>query len=109
MLMATSPESNFWHFNKIKHKFLTDRDKLELIMMKDIYSLGICIIELMIGRFGHKLFSIQIDSVPLTWAKFRETQPLIYVLTKCIDLNTATVRKGLLKSIIRLLKREYRI
>lgn len=41
--------------------------------MKDIYSIGICMIELMIGRFGNKLFSIRVDSLPLTWANFRET------------------------------------
>ncbi len=76
--------------------------------MKDIYSVGICIIELMIGRFGQKLFSIRIDSLPLTWANFRETQPLIQVLQLCINLDATTTRKSLLKKVRKILIREYK-
>jgi len=77
-------------------------------MMKDIYSVGVCIIELMIGRFGHKLFSIQVDCLPLAWANFRETQPLIAVLQKCINLDASTARKGILKNIRKTMIREYK-
>jgi len=41
---------------------------MELLMMKDIYSLGICVLELMIGRESEQRFSISLDSLPLTWA-----------------------------------------
>ena len=46
-------------------------------MLKDIYSLGICILELMIGRTSKQKFSISLDSLPLTWAEFPESTPLI--------------------------------
>ena len=87
---------------------MTDREIIDLLMMKDIYSVGICMIELMIGRFGQKLFSISVDSLPLAWANFRETQPLIVALQKLIDLDTSTIRKGLLKQVRKALIRDYK-
>ena len=53
-------------------------------MLKDIYSLGICILELMIGRTSKQQFSISLDSLPLTWAEFPESTPIIQVLVECI-------------------------
>ena len=53
-------------------------------MLKDIYSLGICILEMMIGRMSERRFSISIDSLPLTWAELPESTPLIQVLVECI-------------------------
>ena len=47
--MPLSTEANYWPFSKNK-KQITDREKIEVLMLKDIYSLGICILELMIGR-----------------------------------------------------------
>ena len=49
MNMPLSSEANYWPFSKNK-KQITNREKLEVLMLKDIYSLGICILELMIGR-----------------------------------------------------------
>ena len=46
-------------------------------MLKDIYTLGISILELMIGRTSTMQVSIDIDSLPLTWAEFPESTPLI--------------------------------
>jgi hypothetical protein len=46
-------------------------------MLKDIYSLGICLLELMIGRFSSSNFSISLDSLPFTWAEYHESTPLI--------------------------------
>ena len=45
--------------------------------MKDIYSLGIAILELMIGRTSRQTYSISLDNLPLTWAEFPESTPLI--------------------------------
>lgn len=53
-------------------------------MLKDIYTLGIAILELMIGRTSKQTFSISLDSLPLTWAEFPESTPLIQVLVQCI-------------------------
>ena len=65
-----------WPFARSK-KTLTEREKIEILMLKDIYSLGICILELMIGRTSTSKFSISLDSLPLTWAEFPESTPLI--------------------------------
>jgi hypothetical protein len=73
---------------------MNDREKLEMFMLKDIYSLGICILELMIGRTSTSEFSISLDSLPLTWAEFPESTPLIQVLVECINIDSITQRKG---------------
>jgi hypothetical protein len=77
-------------------------------MLKDIYSLGICILEMMIGRFSKKKCSITLDSLPLTWAEFAESTPLIQVLVECIKIDSITSRKGKLQHIRKLLIREYK-
>jgi len=53
----------------------------------------------MIGRSGLKESNIALDSLPLTWAEFNESTPLIKVLAECIQLDSITQRKGKLKSI----------
>ena len=72
-----SSEANSWPFAKGNKKPFTEGEKVEILMLKDIYSLGICILELMIGRFSENRFSITIDSLPLTWAEYPESTPLI--------------------------------
>lgn len=76
-------------------------------MLKDIYALGICLLELMIGRIGASKFSISLDSLPLTWAEFPESTPLIQVLVECINIDNITQRKGKLATIRKLLAKEY--
>lgn len=49
MEMPLSAEASYWPFSKQK-KNITDKERREVIMLKDIYSLGIAILELMIGR-----------------------------------------------------------
>lgn len=72
----TTTEGSLWPFARNKKK-ITDAEKLELLMLKDIYALGICILEMMIGRVSSTKFSISLDSLPLTWAEFAESTPLI--------------------------------
>ena len=76
-------EATYWPFSKNK-KILSDREKTEVLMLKDIYSFALCILELMIGRSGRKESNIALDSLPLTWAEFNESTPLIKVLAECI-------------------------
>jgi serine/threonine protein kinase len=75
-----SSQGTLWPFARnpatSKKKF-SDAEKLELLMLKDIYALGICVLELMIGRISTNKFSISLDSLPLTWAEFPESTPLI--------------------------------
>jgi hypothetical protein len=53
----------------------------------------------MIGRTGVCESIIALDSLPLTWAEFNESTPLIKVLAECIQLDSITQRKGKLNSI----------
>jgi len=76
MNMPMSSEANYWPFGRQKKK-ISDNEKLEVLMLKDIYALGICILEMMIGRISTNKFSISLDSLPLTWAEFPESTPLI--------------------------------
>ena len=96
-----------WPFARNK-KSLSHSEKMELLMLKDIYSLGICLLELMIGRMSPSKFSISLDSMPLTWAEFPESTPLIQVLVECINVDSITYRKGKLQNIKKLLIEEYR-
>jgi len=107
MDMPLSAEASYWPFSKQK-KTITDREKAEVIMLKDIYSLGIAILELMIGRTSSMTYSITLDSLPLTWAEFPESTPLIQVLVECIQIDSITQRKGRLQGIKKLLIREYK-
>ncbi len=107
MEMPLSTEASYWPFSKQK-KQISDREKSEVIMLKDIYTLGIAILELMIGRTSKSTFSISLDSLPLTWAEFPESTPLIQVLVECIQIDSITQRKGRLQGIKKLLIREYK-
>ena len=102
-----STEASYWPFSKQK-KQISDNEKKEVIMLKDIYTLGIAILELMIGRTSKQTFSISLDSLPLTWAEFPESTPLIQVLVECIQIDSITQRKGRLQGIKKLLIREYK-
>ena len=75
--MPLSSEGSMWPFARNKKKGISDQEKLEILMLKDVYSLGICLLELMIGRTSTKQFSISLDSLPLTWAEYPESTPLI--------------------------------
>ena len=79
MNLPLSSEGSLWPFARQKKKSssVSEAEKLELLMLKDIYALGICLLELMIGRIGTNKFSISLDSLPLTWAEFPESTPLI--------------------------------
>lgn len=89
-----SSELNSWSFAKGNKRPFTEGEKVEILMLKDIYSLGICILELMIGRFSENRYSITIDSLPLTWAEYPESTPLIQVLVECLNIDSISQRKG---------------
>lgn len=93
MKLPISTEATYWPFSKQK-KNLTQNEKLEVLMLKDIYSLGVCILEMMIGRTSKYNFSISLSSLPLTWAEFPESTALIQVLVECIQIDSITLRKG---------------
>lgn len=108
MQVTMTQQGNLWPFARHQKKNISDSEKMELLMLKDIYSLGICILELMIGRMSSSKFSISLDSLPLTWAEFPESTPLIQVLVECINIDSITQRKGKLQNIKRLLIKEYK-
>ena len=107
MNLPLTSEGALWPFARAKKK-VTDSEKMELLMLKDIYALGICILEMMIGRVSATKFSISLDSLPLTWAEFPESTPLIQVLVECINIDSITQRKGKLQGIRKLLMKDYK-
>jgi hypothetical protein len=56
-------------------------------MLKDIYTLGVCILELMIGRFGTHRHLLSIDMLPGQWSNQPASQPLIDVIEECLNLG----------------------
>jgi len=101
-------EANQWPFTKGKKKGFSLNDKKEILMLKDIYSLGICLLEMMIGRINENQYSITIDSLPLTWAELPESTPLIQVLVEWLNIDSISNRKGKLSNIKRILIKEYK-
>lgn len=101
-------EANQWPFSKGKRKNYSTNEKKEILMLKDIYALGICLLEMMIGRISENQYSITIDSLPLTWAELPESTPLIQVLVECLNIDSITQRKGKLGNIKRILIKEYK-
>lgn len=77
-------------------------------MLKDIYSLGICLLEMMIGRVSENRYSITIDSLPLTWAELPESTPLIQTLVEFLNVDSITQRKGKLHYVKNLIIKEYK-
>jgi len=83
LVAKLNPEASYWPFSRNK-KLLSDREKIEVLMLKDVYQYAVCILELMIGRTSMNESNIALDSLPLTWAEFNESTPLIKVLAECI-------------------------
>lgn len=104
--MPLQTEANNWPFARKKQ--ITDHERKEVLMLKDIYSMGICILEMMIGRVSENRFSISIDSLPLTWAELPQSTPLIQVLVECISIDQITQRKEKLQKIKKLLIQQYK-
>ena len=76
MKIPNSAQANYWPFSRNKKNY-TFKEKIEFLMLKDIYSIGIIILELMIGRTNTQTYNISIESVPLIWAEFPDSGPLI--------------------------------
>jgi serine/threonine protein kinase len=104
--LPTFAKANSWPFMREGQRN-SKTFQIEMLKLKDIYSVGICLLELMIGRHYSNKYSISIDSVPLTWAEYAESTPLIEVLISCIQLNSTTQSKGKLAAIRNLLIKEH--
>ncbi len=50
-----------------------------MMKQKDIYMLGILILEIMTGKPHESRFSLTIESLPVSWARKLECTPLIQV------------------------------
>jgi hypothetical protein len=87
MQLPISTEANYWPFSRNK-KDLSEKEKIEMLKLKDIYSLGICIMELMICRTNLKEYSICLESVPLVWAEYADSTALIKTLHECVALDS---------------------
>jgi len=109
MQMPFTPEASYWPFSQHKDpKDLTEKEKLEVLMLKDIYAIGVCILEMMIGRFDRLKFNINIDNIPTEWGNLPESSSLIKVLVECIQLDCITKRQGKLGEIRKLLVQDFK-
>lgn len=109
MNLPFEPEASYWPFSKQKDpKSLTENEKLEVLMLKDIYAIGICILEMMIGRFDRLKFNINIDNIPTEWGNLPESSTLIKVLVECIQLDSISRRQGKLAEIRKLLIQDFK-
>ncbi len=80
-LTLATDKSNFItgsSLSKLERR-LNQSEKIELLKLKDLYSLGVCVLELMIGKFSGSRDSISIGSIPGAWADIPESTPLISV------------------------------
>ena len=93
-----SRDARYWPFCKGRVNE-TIEDKIEIMKLKDIYSIGICLLELMIGRTSSQNVSITLDCLPLTWGEYPEASPLIKVLFDCIQLSAISQPDGILQEI----------
>ena len=101
-------EANQWTMPKGKKKSFSANEKREILMLKDIYSLGIWLLEMMIGRISENQYSITIDSLPLTWAELSESTALIQVLVEWLNIDSISQRKGKLANVKKILIKEYK-
>lgn len=109
MTLPLEPEATYWPFSKQKDpKKLTENERMEVLMLKDIYAIGICILEMMIGRFDKLKYNINIDNIPSEWGHLPESSTLIKVLIECIQLEPITKRQGKLAEIRKLLIQDYK-
>ncbi len=83
MEIPLSEEASYWPFKKNK-KNISEKERIEVLMLKDVYTLGICLLEVMIGRHSKKGCAISLDSLPMTWAEYPESTPILQVLVECI-------------------------
>jgi hypothetical protein len=80
---------------------------MEVLMLKDIYAIGVCILEMMIGRFGLE-YNINIDNIPNEWGNLPESSTLIKVLGRCLQLEPISKSQGILAEIRKLLIQDYK-
>jgi serine/threonine protein kinase len=109
MKIPLEPEATYWPFSKNKDpKKLTNEEKMEVLMLKDIYAIGVCILEMMIGRFDRLKYNIDIDNIPAEWGNLPESSTLIKVLVECIQLDSISKRQGKLSEIRKLLIQDFK-
>jgi serine/threonine protein kinase len=83
--LPLKPEAGVWPFKKSKDpNSLTKEEKLEVLKLRDIYAIGVCVLEMMLGRHSKLTTNIDIDKIPTEWGNLPESSTLIHVLTDCI-------------------------
>lgn len=108
MELLDTEEAHQWGFVKNQNKQFSETEKLEILMLKDIYAVGVCILEMMIGRFDRLKFNINIDHIPTEWGNLPESATLIKVLVECIQLDCITKRQGKLAELRKLLVQDFK-
>ena len=58
-----------------------------MMKQKDIFYLGVAILEFMIGRQSEEKSNISLESLPSAWENCAEATALVQTLVQCVDLN----------------------
>jgi hypothetical protein len=62
-------------------------EKIEMVKLKDVYHLGISILEFMMGEVTEDRASIALENLPDQWTEFEETTTIIHILSYCLNLK----------------------
>lgn len=78
MNLPLEPEAGVWPFAKGKDpEKLTKAEKMEVLKLRDIYAIGVCILEMMLGRYASLRTNIDIEHIPTEWGNLPESSTLI--------------------------------
>lgn len=109
MKLPLEPEAGIWPFAKGKDpEKLTKQEKMEVLKLRDIYAIGVCILEMMLGRYASLRTNIDIDNIPTEWGNLPESSTLIQVLLECIQLTGISSSHGKLTNLRKLLIQDFK-
>ena len=75
--------------------------------LQDINDLGLCALEIMIGKTTYTRHSLTIEDLPMTWAEFPESTPLIQSIVECMSFYALHTSEEKLQRLRDLLLDEY--
>lgn len=73
-----------------------------MLKIKDLYYLGVSILEFMLGRTNKDKMSVSIESIPSSWSKNPSSSSLIQIVSICLSLDIKNTSEKRLEEVIRL-------
>ena len=79
-----------------------------MLKQKDIFALGIAILEFMVGRHVDENPTAALAALPESWANCPEATALVQTLVQCIDMNLGIPSHQRLRALCKFVVAEYR-